>query len=109
MALLKKKDETTATADEAADPVAPAPEDLLGDAGGGAADGGDPPDVTAPETPVQTVEAAPDADDLLRMFQDSDSASSDLKPLLDLTDEVELSELVDELHTLASALGARGG
>jgi hypothetical protein len=108
MALLKKKDETTATAEDAADPVAPTPEDLLGAAGGGAADGGDPPDVAAPEVPLQTVDAAPDADDLLRMFQDGDAASSDLKPLLDLTDDVELSELVDELHTLASALGVRG-
>jgi hypothetical protein len=63
----------------------------------GATDEGEPAgEAAAPD-------AAPDA--LLSMFQTTEATADDRSALLDLAGVVEMDDLLEELHTLAAALG----
>jgi hypothetical protein len=89
-ALTDEVDETPAAddapaADAAADPIAEAPEaaadPLAGGEGGGA--------------------------ELLSMFQTTQIEGEDRSALLELAGEVELADLLEELHTVRAAIAAR--
>jgi hypothetical protein len=58
--------------------------------------------------PVEAAPALmPDATDLLSMFQTSTGEETDRSALLDLSGDVDLADLLEELHTLAAAMGIR--
>jgi hypothetical protein len=104
MAFGKKKDELAPDADApdtgAIEPLFPA-------------DDGDDEDAEtpAPEVAPAPVEAAPaaaaanPADSLLSMFQTDHSEETDRSALIDLSGDVDLADLLEELHTLAAAMG----
>jgi hypothetical protein len=106
MAFGKKKDEPVAPTAEA--PVE-APLDLA------EAPAEEPASIEAPPETVQppaTDAAAPAADPLagggdalLNMFQTTQIQAEDRSAVLDLAGEVEIDDLVEELHTVAVALG----
>jgi hypothetical protein len=71
-----------------------------------------PPQEDAPVTePVAPENAEAGADplggDLLNMFQSSKIETEDLSVVLDLAGEVEMDDLLEELHTVALALGCQ--
>ena len=49
----------------------------------------------------------PLAGDLLNMFQTSNIEAEDLSVILDLAGDVEMDDLLEELHTVALALGCQ--
>ncbi len=51
--------------------------------------------------------ADPLAGDLLNMFQTSNIETEDLSVILDLAGDVEMDDLLEELHTVALALGCQ--
>ena len=51
--------------------------------------------------------AEPLSSDLLNMFQTTQIETEDLSIVLDLAGEVEIDDLLEELHTVALALGCR--
>lgn len=61
----------------------------------------------ADETAVVEVAAEPEGggDGLLGMFQESKLEIEDLSIIVDLAGDVEMSDLLEDLHTLAAALG----
>lgn len=73
------------------------------------ADSDAPDDAPAPETAAAPEPApAPDAggaDALLSVFQTTQAESEDITLLLDLAGDVEIDDLLEELHTVAAALG----
>ncbi len=114
MAFGKKKQQR----DEAAAPTAPeaAPDEPLDevqpDAGVFAASGeGNPEEdaITAGLIAAEKAEAAADplAGDLLNMFQTTKIEAEDLSVILELAGDVEIDDLLEELHTAALALGCQ--
>lgn len=57
------------------------------------------PEAAAPEA------AAPAADALLNMFQSTQAEAEDISQLLDLAGDVAIDDLLEQLHTVAAALG----
>ncbi len=103
MGLLKKKpaeDEATPSAAEA-EPVT-VPDDAAATA--------PPAEATAavespaPEDESETEPAAGGADALLNMFQTTQAEGDDREVLLKMAGDVELTDLVDEMGTVAAAL-----
>jgi hypothetical protein len=77
-----------------------------------AADGADataapdnPPEAPPPEQAAVAAPGANSADALLSVFQTTQAESEDITLLLDLAGEVEIDDLLEELHTVAAALG----
>jgi hypothetical protein len=66
---------------------------------------GPPPAEVQPPAP----EPASAGDALLSVFQSSDSSESDRSVLLDLAGDVELADLLEDLNTLAAAIGVVRG
>lgn len=105
-----KEDEAVTTAlglDEPLDETtaalfaAPAPEAASPDAA---------PDVVPAEPVAEETAAAADplaGDDLLNMFSTTELEEDDRSMLLDLAGEVALGDLLEDLQTLASALGVK--
>jgi hypothetical protein len=54
-----------------------------------------------------TASADPLSSDLLNMFQTTQIEAVDLSAILDLAGDVEIDDLLEELHTIALALGVR--
>ena len=106
----KKHDEAPAEpAPEAAPDVEP--EEQLGASMFDGSDNVDPEDdaVTAGLIAAEKAEVAADplAGDLLNMFQTSNIEAEDLSVVLDLAGDVEIDDLLEELHTVALALGCQ--
>jgi hypothetical protein len=102
--------------DGAAAPAAgePTPDDASGDElGAGMFRGSDEAsDDDAISAALVAEEAATEAadplsSDLLNMFQTTQIEAEDLSAILDLAGEVEIDDLLEELHTVALALGCR--
>jgi len=64
-----------------------------------------PAALVAEETAAEA--ADPLSSDLLNMFQTTQLEAEDLSVILDLAGEVEIDDLLEELHTVALALGCR--
>lgn len=65
-----------------------------------------PEDAAAPQaSEPPAAAAAPDADALLSMFQTSQAEGEDRAVLLDLAGSPEIDDLLEELATIAAALG----
>jgi hypothetical protein len=103
MAFGKKKDEQAPAA-----AAAPVDEEPLFPAD----DGEDEPPAAAGSAAAPAAEDAPapppvpePADALLSMFQADDSENEDRSVVLELAGDVDLADLLDDLHTLAAAMG----
>jgi hypothetical protein len=64
-----------------------------------------PPEAPPPEQAAVAAPGANSADALLSVFQTTQAESEDITLLLDLAGEVEIDDLLEELHTVAAALG----
>jgi len=53
--------------------------------------------------------ADPTSSDLLNMFQTTQIEQEDLSAILELAGEVELDDLLEDLHTVAAAIGINAG
>ncbi len=114
MAFTKKKDDEPAApageADEADDALtgafAPAgePEPGQDSAGPGTPDEA-PAGEAAPVAEAPAPDALGGADALLSMFNNTESMEDDRSVILDLAGEVDIADLLDDLHTVAAALG----
>jgi hypothetical protein len=108
MAFGKKKDGAAPGEAEAADEIEPL---FPADEGSDEAEADDgevtaDPEPTPAAAAVEAVAAAPDASDsLLSMFQSSDDEVSDRSVIIDLAGDVEIADLLEDLHTLAAAMG----
>lgn len=60
-----------------------------------------------PAPPAATGDPLAGGADLLSMFQTTEAVAADRAALLDLAGEVEFDDLLEDLHTVASALGVR--
>lgn len=111
MAFGKKKDET-AEALAGMPPAEPQPESEAADDLTGAfaapAEEAAPADAVA-QAPAEAVAPAADPlgspDALLNMFQESQVEGDDNTVLLDLAGEVQIADLLEDLHTLVAAMG----
>jgi hypothetical protein len=66
------------------------------------------PEPVATPAPVEAAAAAPDAtDSLLSMFQSGEDEETDRSVIVELAGDVDLPDLLEELHTLAAAMGIR--
>jgi hypothetical protein len=63
------------------------------------------PTAEATAAPVPAEPAMPSTDSLLSAFQTTEGGEEDRSVLLDLAGEVELADLLEELNTLAAAIG----
>jgi hypothetical protein len=63
--------------------------------------------ITAEPVAAEKAEASADAlgGDLLNMFQTTQIEQEDLSVVLDLAGDVDLDDLLEDLHTVAAALG----
>lgn len=109
MAFGKKKDEQApgGAAAEAGEPEA-----SLESAFAGGAEAPAEADAAAPEPAAEAVPEAPPADalaggtdDLLSAFQTGDAEAVDNSFIVELAGEHDIDDLLEELHTVASALG----
>jgi len=55
--------------------------------------------------PVAEAVAPATGDDLLGMFSGSELEATDLSVIVDMAGEVDLDDLLEDLHTIASAMG----
>ncbi len=110
MAFGKKKPQQD-EADAPATPRATPDEDQASSGVFAAAGEGDPEDdaITAGLIAAEKAEAAADplAGDLLNMFQTTKIEAEDLSVILELAGDVEIDDLLEELHTAALALGCQ--
>lgn len=112
MAFGKKKDEPSEPVnlfeEEAASAADAAPEAVLEDAEQPAPlserEPEPQPGTTAPAQPAAADPLAGGADALLSLFQEDEGVGEDRGALLDIAGDVELSDLLDDLRTLAVAL-----
>jgi hypothetical protein len=63
------------------------------------------PDAPVAVTPAPADAAAPGTDALLSAFQTTEGGDEDRSVLLDMAGDVELADLLEELNTLAAAMG----
>jgi hypothetical protein len=63
------------------------------------------PEAAAPEQSDAPAPEAASPDALLSVFQTTQAESEDITLLLDLAGDVEIDDLLEELHTVAAALG----
>lgn len=62
-------------------------------------------DAPVAEAPAPAPEAGGGADALLSMFNSSESLEDDQSAILELAGDTEIADLLDDLHTVAAALG----
>jgi hypothetical protein len=113
MAFGKKKGDHPTAASAAAledddEPLFPDEEPAaeLGQAPAAEASAPAPTEAAAVEAPAPAPEAAvPSTDALLSAFQTNEGVTDDRSVLVDLAGDVELADLLDELNTLAAAIG----
>jgi hypothetical protein len=99
--------------DEAPAAAVPAPDDVLAEAAAAVdvADEVDAVDAAEAEVtpePVAETPVAPEAsstDALLSVFQTTQPEAEDITKLLDLAGDVAIDDLLEDLHTIAAALG----
>jgi hypothetical protein len=61
--------------------------------------------VPAPAEPAAAAAPAAPTDDLLSAFQSTEADEDDRSVLLAMAGDVELADLLEELHTVAAAMG----
>jgi hypothetical protein len=112
MAFGKKKDEAApaAVTDEAAAAESAAPDEEL-EATFASAEGQPPEEAVGPDTAAAVAPEAPadalagGADALLSAFTTTQIETEDKSVLIDLAGEHDLDDLLEELHTVAAAMG----
>ncbi len=106
----KKQDEPVAAPAPEVTPDEQPEDQLLGGALDGAAEADAEDDaISAGIVAAEKAEAAADpfAGDLLNMFQTTKIEAEDLSVVLELAGDVEIDDLLEELHTVALALGCQ--
>ena len=106
----KKQDEPVAAPASEVTPDEQPEDQLLGGALDGAAEADAEDDAISAGIVVAEKAAAaadPLAGDLLNMFQTTNIEAEDLSVIIELAGDVEIDDLLEELHTVALALGCQ--